>query len=216
MKNLSIKTAICAMAMVASSAFAGPGLASESDVTLGGFIADDFAYAEGVNPQGNGPKGGTTGFEAAFAQPFSTPWERIAKTSSAPYTFEYPASLFNGVVSFTLNVVDGQNGTWSMTNLDAANDLTMDLVFAMHVGGGSGAWLFDDQFIGAGETLMGTWTNKMVNGTAGSVTSYSNLTFFGRDLVKVPNIEEVPEPATLGTLALGLGMIGWMRRRQQK
>lgn len=217
MKNLSIKTAICAMAMVASTAFAagaGPGTASVNDVTLDGLPADLFAYAAGVNPQG---AAGSSGFEVAFAQPFSTPWEKIAKVEGSPgYPIEYPASLFNGVLSFTFTLVDGQNGGWSVTNLDAINNLTMDLVFAMHVGGGSGAWLFDNQFIGAGDTLTGTWTAKMVNGTKGSVTDFSNLTFFGRDLIKFPEIEEVPEPATLGSLVLGLGMLGWMRRRQQK
>lgn len=215
MKNLGIKTAICAMAMVASSAFAGAaGTASVNDVTLDGLPADLFSYASGVNPQGSA---GSIGFDAAFAQPFSTPWEKIAKVEGAPgYPIEYPVTMFSGLLSFTFSLVDGQNGGWSVTNLDAVNNLTMDLVFAMHVGGGSGAWLFDDQFIGAGDTLTGTWTNKMINGTAGSITSFSNLTFFGRDLVKVPEIVEVPEPATLGSLVLGLGMLGWMRRRQQK
>ncbi|UUZ47205.1 PEP-CTERM sorting domain-containing protein [Massilia sp. B-10] len=94
----------------------------------------------------------------------------------------------------------------------------MDLVFALHTGGGSGAWLFDEQSIGAGETLKGTWALNLLN-NANKYSGYSNLTIFGRNydettvVVVPPN--KVPEPGTPATLALGMAMLGLVARRRK-
>jgi hypothetical protein len=62
----------------------------------------------------------------------------------------------------------------------------------------------------------------MLNG-GGSVGGYSNVTFFARNLgmtkIKPPpddGTTDLPEPATLGSLMLGLGMIGFMSRRRKQ
>ncbi len=209
-----LRGAICSALLVTSTAFAGQiGDASKSDVVLEGEIADDFVYLSNVNDQG---QPAPYGFEPAFDAYGDGPWEKMAKVTKVgnAYPLTYENSFFLGKVSFTFALTDGKNGTWSMTSLDMVNDLMFDLVFAMHVGGGSGAWLFNDQAIGAGQTLQGTWTQKMENGN-NRVTDFSNLTFFGRQ-EPIDPIIPVPEPATLASLALGLGMLGLVRRRRQK
>jgi hypothetical protein len=212
MKNM-LRSVVCSIALLTSTAFAGQvGTASVNDVKLDLQAADFFQYSSGVNPQGDE---GSSGFDAAFAGSGSGAWQKIAKVEGAgPVTYE--ASDFLGKLSFTFTMIDGKSGTWSVTNTDALHDLTFDLVFAMHVGGGSGAWLFDDQFVASGQTLQGTWVQKMVNGAQQQITDFSNLTFFGRDLIPSDPIVDVPEPATLATLALGFGLMGLARRRKQQ
>jgi hypothetical protein len=103
-----------------------------------------------------------------------------------------------------------------MSNTDQANNVNMDLVFAMHTGGGSGAWLFDEQSIGAGKTLNGTWALNLLN-NGGQYSGYSNLTIFGRNYqeTKVVPPTKVPEPGTPATLALGMALLAFMARRRK-
>ena len=208
-----VRSVICGVAMVASSALAGEiGSASVNDVKLGGEVADAFAYSSNLNPQG---AAGSSGFDGPFAIYGDGPWEKVAKIKEdngvlSPMT--YQNSFLLGKVSFSFTMTDDKNGTWSMTSLDLANDLMFDLVFAMHVGGGSGAWLFNDQLVGAGQTLQGDWTQNMVNGN-NRRTGFSNLTMFARQ-EPIDPIVDVPEPATLASLALGLGLLGAMRPRK--
>jgi hypothetical protein len=215
MKNL-LRSVVCSIALLTSTAFAGEiGSASINDVKLELEAADFLEYSSGVNPQGDE---GSSGFDSAFDAYGDGAWEKIAKVTKVgnAYPLTYENSSFLGKLGFTFTLIDGKNGTWSVTNMDMLKDVTVDLVFAMHVGGGSGAWLFDDQFIAAGQTLQGTWVQNMVNGNNARITDFSNLTFFGRDLVPSDPIVQVPEPATLASLALGFGLMGLARRRKQQ
>lgn len=201
------------------------GTASSNDVTLEGMAASALEYSSDVNPQG---KAGASGFSSAFESAgLSNTWLPIGlfianNNQASPAAF--PGSLSMSFVN------DDNQGTWAIRNNDAENDLKLDLVFAMHVGGGSGAWLFDDQTVLAGSTMSGTWTQNMLN-NGGQVAGYSNLTLFARDvsfmrtqalpsdgapteLTDAPSAN-VPEPKTMAMMLAGLGLIGFVSRRRK-
>lgn len=213
-----VQSVIVAAAMIAVPAVAGTvGTASVKDVTLNTEAADFFKYASGVNPHGND---GSVGFATAFKDYGVGAWSHIADfETKVGKTQEDIASVFSGKLIFTFTNATGLKGTWTVKNSDTTMDLKLDLVFAMHTGGGSGAWLFNDQTVLAGQTLNGTWTQNMLN-NGGRTGGFSNLTFFSRNLVGTPkiptDIPEVPEPASIATLGLGLGMLALLRRRKQK
>ncbi len=235
----SLILALCAAALAASPAFSAPKakdkpknknkpvvvvpvvpalpLASAADISLASEAADGFVYAAGLNAQG---KPGSSVFDDTF----KGNWDAIGGFSGAAVA--KPNGLVqDGPLSFTFGIgTDGKQGTWSVTNNDMNNDVLLDLVFAMHTGGGSGAWLFNDVFFNAGETQDGQWFQRMLN-NGNQVGGYSNVTFFAKDLTPTPTPKnkvppetptEVPEPATLGTLMLGLGMLGYMHRRRKQ
>ncbi|NHZ78834.1 PEP-CTERM sorting domain-containing protein [Massilia sp. CCM 8695] len=87
----------------------------------------------------------------------------------------------------------------------------------MHGGGGSAAWLFDNEALGAGAKSTGSWTLNALN-PGGKLADYSSLTIFARDLSKtafqVPTTP-VPEPESYVMLLAGLGLIGFMSRRRK-
>lgn len=237
------------------------GNASGRDVSLNDEIAQAFKYSGGINPHG---KDGASGFAADFkTDTDSTAWNHLADFETAPAGFgSDDAILLDSKLLFTFSNSNGLKGNWSVQNTDLGNNLTLDLVFAMHTGGGSGAWLFDNQTIAAGQTLTGDWSQKMFN-NGGNMGGFSNLTLFVRDasaspvvlsrpsyspaggsaglpveiaeevFVKVPSggnspiagdiiddfeltpSADVPEPATLGSMVLGLGLMGYLRRRSR-
>lgn len=207
--NISLlRTAVFAAAMFAAPAYADSiGAADATDVTLAGEPADDFKWSPGVNPNG---AAGSSGFDGDFGP---GAWEKIAKYSgNGP--MEYVGTGFEMFTFSFAKDPDGKTGDWSITNTDLINSYTLDLVFAIHAGNASGAWLFDDQAIGAGETLTGEWAIQFLN-NGGNIPGFSNLTMFARNLDSIEEIP-VPEPTTWATLALGLGMMGMIRRRKQK
>lgn len=166
------------------------GTAAVSDLTLGGSAADAFRYASGVNPQ-QGKSGNTSGFSSAFAGDGLGSWGLLSKfTSSAGNG----TSASAGGLTMVFNKTDTRHGTWSVTNTNAAKDVTLDLAFAMHAGNGSGAWLFDNQFIGAGATVSGVWNLNIFN-DGKQYADYSNLTLFGRDSVLTAPVVKTPAPA---------------------
>ena len=104
----------------------------------------------------------------------------------------------------------GTSGTWSLTSTEP---LLIDLVFAMHAGGRTGAFLFEDVLFAANVTQNGTWLIEWLN-NGGQVPGYSNLTLFFRDERTPP--QKVPEPGTLALLAAVLVAFGsWRLRRRQ-
>ncbi len=174
------------------------GTSSTADVALGGFASDQCVISA-VNPQA-GPNGDPSGFSGTFG---GDPWSLLSKVTSSPLAASFDGVNFN--ISFAQ--ASGTTGTWSIT---ADQNVTFDLVFAMHAANRSGAFLFDDQALVANAATPGTWQIDWVN-NGGQVPNYSNLTLFIRDVVATP----VPEPETYALMLAGLGVIGFVARRRK-
>jgi hypothetical protein len=202
MQRLATAAAVFAFALNAHAAI---GSASAADVTLDGQPADAFAYEAGWNPHA-GPNGDTSGFGTAF-DGFGT--GSFSLLDKYDHTDDFTNA---GPLTFTFMETTGTNGLWSVTNTSATSNITLDLVFAIHAGNQGAAWLFDDQTIGAGQTLNGDWQILWTVGGGGAHPDFSNLTLFGRDIVMTP----VPEPGTYAMLLAGLVITGVARRRQAK
>ena len=173
------------------------GTAATTDVTFAG-QASDACVISGVNPQ-QGPTGNTSGFDGTFG----AGWSLLGKVIGS-------GSNTLGGVNFTWGFTQatGTTGTWS---LQANQNVTLDLVFAMHASDHSGAFLFDDQPMVGGATTPGTWSIHWLN-NGGQVPDFSNVTLFARDIVTTP----VPEPETYALFLAGLGAMAFMARRRRK
>ncbi|WP_229413379.1 PEP-CTERM sorting domain-containing protein [Massilia violaceinigra] len=222
-KTISLGAVLCSSVLFATGVHAANGSAGKTakgDVSLNGVSADAVDYAGGVNPQsGNATKGGSSGFAKDFALYGSKQgWSSIAAFgSSADNGVAISTSKLGTSLTFTFDKTDGRHGSWTVANHDVKNNVKLDLVFAMHVGGGSSAWLFDNEILGAGAKSTGSWTLNALN-PGGKLADYSSLTIFARDLSKtafdVPTTP-VPEPENYAMLLAGLGLIGFMSRRRK-
>ncbi|AWG45889.1 hypothetical protein AM586_21935 [Massilia sp. WG5] len=127
---------------------------------------------------------------------------KIAKTSGT-------------VTSNGLILTLAADGTWTVKNT-TTGALMLDLVLDIHAGNTSTAFLFDDQTIGAGATLNGSWAIQWHN-NGGQIPGYSNAVFFARDLGEGGSGGgeggNVPEPGSLALM--GLGMLGVVALRKR-
>lgn len=227
-----LSTALCTFALLAGSTYAGPVKAplitpSENDVKLVSDTATVFEPLGKVNTQG---KQSST----AFGDIYAGNWSAIgAFGSDGKAAAAY--GLVTAPLTFTFAFSNStKTGTWSVTNNLKDTDITTDLVFSMHTGGGSGAWLFDNHVFLAGTTQDGTWVQRMLN-NGGNAGAFSNLTLFtsgmkltpkelvsgGSGTVGTPGeatggTTDVPEPATAGTMLLALSILGFMVRRRKQ
>lgn len=187
----------------ASTDRSGLGNALASDVTLGGISASSLVYGAGINPQ-QGANGNTSGFAGAYAGSGSGDWDSLVKFSGTG-NLGAASSLLSGLtLTMGFGLTDMRHGTWSITNTNQSNNLSLDLVFAMHTGGGSGSWLFDNYVLGAGSTAQGTWALNLLN-NGGQLADYSNLTLFARNAVATPlpvAASPAPTPAPAPTPVL--------------
>jgi hypothetical protein len=178
------------------------GNASTDDVSLGGSDANDCHVYDG-NAQA-GPNGDPSGFSGAFG----SGWSLLAKVNSGGTISDISADV---PLTPTFTQIDGTSGTWSLTS---SQPLLIDLVFAMHAGGRTGAFLFDDHaFLQASLSQDGDWLIEWLNG-GGQVPDYSNLTLFWRDQ-RFPS-QEISEPGTLTLLAAILAGGAFWRTRRRK
>ncbi|MEJ7808366.1 MAG: hypothetical protein WKG03_20895, partial [Telluria sp.] len=174
MKKSTLSVA-CAAILATNVAYAGPIKAtvvapSKTDIMLASTAADFFEYLGKVNTQGSPSS-------APFEDDYAGNWSAIGAFGSEGKAVSAHGQI-TSPLKFSFAFGNSANaGTWSVTNTLANTDITLDLVFAMHTGGGSGAWLFDDQVILAGTTQTGSWSQRMLN-KGGNAGAYSNLTLF--------------------------------------
>lgn len=168
------------------------GKAVAGDVTLGGISASQLVYGAGINPQ-QGPNGNTSGFAGAFSASGAGDWASLAKFAAAPDSVE--GKLGGLALTMAFGLTDLRHGTWSISNTDTHSDLSFDLTFAMHTGGGSGSWLFDNYLLQAGSTAQGSWSLNLLN-PGGQLGDYSNLTLFVRNATATAAaLDGAPVPA---------------------
>jgi PEP-CTERM motif len=202
MFKTTFKALAVAAALSCGSAFAAPctgvsvGSAQTTDVTFAG-LASDACDISFVNPQ-QGANGNTSGFSGDFGGG----WSLLGKVTGSE-----GSNILDGVTfTWGFEQTSGTTGTWT---LETDQNVTLDLVFAMHASNRSGAFLFDDQSVFA-ET-PGTWSIHWVN-NGGQVPNFSNLTLFARDMT----VTAVPEPETYALFAAGLTFVGWASRRRRR
>jgi hypothetical protein len=186
----------CGSAFAAACTGVNVGESQTSDVTFAGLASDGCVVAN------NNAQSGSDGTTSGFSGTFGGGWSLLGKLPPAD------GSSTLGGVNFTWGFTGSGTGpvTWTLT---ADQNVTLDLVFAMHAGGYTGAFLFDDQALSAG--TQGTWEINWLN-HGGQVPDYSNLTLFARDITVAP----VPEPETYALMLAGLGAIGFMSKRRRR
>jgi hypothetical protein len=207
--HLRLSRVVSAAAGLAALAFGGPVLAAVcTGVSVGAADTSDVTFAAAASDScvvsTENAQAGPNGNPSAFSGTFGSGWSLLGKVTGTSGN-----SSLNGV-DFTWGFTQTTNklGTWSLTTSQSA---TFDLVFAMHAGGRTGSFLFDDQTMIGNQLTSGTWAIEWLN-NGGQVPDFSNLTLFARDVVTTP----VPEPETYAMMLAGLGMMGYMARRRRK
>lgn len=212
-KNIGSKFALLLSGLVVvAAAHAKPTLTppvvqSVSDVTLAGVGSDAFLkYAS--NAQAHG--GDSSGFSPTFGGGWST--LALFTTTDAGALTSSSATNTVGNTSFTVRLTENaglKSGTWSIID-NSAKNVMLDLVFAIHAGGSTGAYFLDNRSLVTNQVTAGSWTVGFVNG-GNQIPNFSNLTVFAREV----QISAVPEPETYAMLLAGLGMIGFVARRRK-
>ena len=198
--RFSLVAPALAASLSCGSAFADPctgvnvGTSQTTDVTFAGLASSACVIAS--NNAQSGASGDTSGFDGTFG----TGWSLLGKLPPTSGT-----STLNGV-NFTWGFTGSGTGpgTWTLT---ADQNVTLDLVFAMHASNNTGSFLFDGLSLVAGQT--GTWQIEWVN-NGDQNPAYSNLTLFARDITTA-----VPEPETYALMLAGIGMMGFMAKRRR-
>lgn len=216
LKSKTLNTACAALVAVAGSGAAQAagcgangvvagvvGSSSTSDVIHNGAEADACVISA-VNPS-QGPNGNASGFDGYGA--FGSGWSLLVKHDvNGNYA---GGSLLAGGVTFTSSItgMPGTSGSWT---LSSSQNVTLDLVFAMHASNRSGSFLFSNEAVpgNGGNSWEIHWLNN-----GGNAPDYSNLALFVRD---VQPVTAVPEPQSYALMLAGLGVIASIVRRRRR
>lgn len=175
-----------------------PGAASAAFIMIDDTAADDtITFTWGGFDVGDG--------FGADGVPSSTPSGSVTTPETGPVTFAgaWLTPGVGGIVSRTIYLVEGIGSTE-----------ISDALFFIIVSDGTNS-LIQGQFQSDTEASLGTVPpatdpgDIFVEDGQPVVLSYPFLT-----ITVLSDVEPVPAPASLGLIGVGLGAIGWMRRRK--
>jgi hypothetical protein len=176
-----------------TGALGGP---STGDVTLAGSDAN-LCIVSGVNPQQGGGNTGLATIPAAWGTDF---------VIGDGYNAAGAAAQNNSTITSTFGLTNSKAGTWSL----AGPNGSYDIVVAMHFGGGSTFFLFDD-FQLTNVAAVGTWVQQGLN-NGGQIADYSNFNiYFGAG----EGGTNVPLPGTLALVAVAALGLARLKAKQK-
>jgi hypothetical protein len=201
--QLALTGVILSFSSFSSAAFCVP-----TDVTWNGNAADDCEGPSDGNDTGRGPQNtfnDTLPDDGLWAGEGFT---LLTKSDSNPPKTENSI----GGVDFLISTSGGTNGEWTLRwteKVAGSLPITLDLIASVKGSNAYTLFLFKDlTFLTVPFSGTGTFSTQSLRTGGDQTPNLSHMSIFGRIAIT----EEVPEPATVALLGLGLIGIGFRRR----